>query len=123
MQLSIIGIDLGKTSCRLVGVYVSGKVVLRRPMRRNIVIAFSKVPACMAAMEACCSAHHIGRVLAGEGHEIRLMSPEYVRPYVKPHKNDNRDAHSSSVVSIDSATIHLLPVNQDMWVKTYITQL
>ena len=81
MQLSIIGIDLGKTSCNLVGLDAAGKVVLRRRLRRDTIVAFcSKVPACIVAMEACCGAHHIGRALAGKGHEIRLMSPEYVRP-------------------------------------------
>jgi transposase len=43
-------------------------------------------------MEACCGAHHLGRVFAGHGHDVRLMSPEYVRPYVKAQKNDDRDA-------------------------------
>jgi transposase len=45
-------------------------------------------------MEACCGAHHLGRLLADQGHEIRLMSPEYVRPYVKAKKNDDRDAEA-----------------------------
>ena len=43
-------------------------------------------------MEACCGAHHLGRVFAAHGHDVRLMSPEYVRPYVKAQKNDDRDA-------------------------------
>src|SRR5438552_16182028 len=45
-------------------------------------------------MEACCGAHHLGRLLAAQGHEVRLMSPEYVRPYVKAQKNDDRDAEA-----------------------------
>jgi transposase len=45
-------------------------------------------------MEACCGAHHLGRLLAAQGHQVRLMSPEYVRPYVKAHKNDDRDAEA-----------------------------
>ena len=95
MQLSIIGIDLGKSSCSLVGLDAAGKVVVRRRMRRDTVVEFcSKVPACVVAMEACCGAHHIGRALAAQGHEIRLMSPEYVRPYVKAQKNDDRDAEA-----------------------------
>ena len=95
MQISIIGIDLGKTSCSLVGLDAAGKGVVRRRMRRDTVVEFcSKVPACVVAMEACCGAHHIGRALAAQGHEIRLMSPEYVRPYVKAQKNDDRDAEA-----------------------------
>ena len=46
------------------------------------------------AMEACCGAHHLGRVLREQGHEVRLMSPEYVQPYVKAKKNDERDAEA-----------------------------
>ena len=95
MQLSIIGIDLGKTSCSLVGLDAAGKVLVRRRMRRDTVVELcSKVPACVVAMEACCGARHIGRALAARGHEIRLMSPEYVRPYVKAQKNDDRDAEA-----------------------------
>ena len=95
MSIVIVGIDLGKTSCSLVGLDKTGKVVLRRRMRRDGVIAFlSKLPSCTVAMEACCGAHHMGRALADAGHAIRLMSPEYVRPYVKAHKNDDRDAEA-----------------------------
>ena len=95
MRFSIIGIDLGKTSCSLVGLDGGGQVVLRRRLRRDTLVEFcSKVSSCVIAMEACCGAHHIGRALAGLGHEIRLMSPEYVRPYVKAQKNDDRDAEA-----------------------------
>ena len=54
----------------------------------------AKLPACVMAMEACCGAHHLGRVLREQGHEVRLMSPEYVQPYVKAQKNDERDAEA-----------------------------
>jgi transposase len=52
------------------------------------------MPGCIMAMEACCGAHHLGRKLRDHGHEVRLMSPEYVRPYVKAQKNDDRDAEA-----------------------------
>ena len=95
MSIVILGIDLGKNSCSLVGLDDSGKVVLRRRLRRDSVIAFaSKLSPCTMAMEACCGAHHMGRTLAALGHEVRLMSPEYVRPYVKAQKNDDRDAEA-----------------------------
>ena len=84
MQVSVLGIDLGKNSCSLVGLDGIGQVVVRRRMRRETVIAFAaKLSRCMVAMEACCGAHHMGRALAAQGHTVRLMSPEYVRPYVK----------------------------------------
>ena len=95
MNIVILGIDLGKNSCSVVGLDASGPVVLRRRMRRDGVIAFAaKLAPCTMAMEACCGAHHMGRSLAGFGHEIRLMSPEYVQPYVKAQKNDDRDAEA-----------------------------
>jgi transposase len=95
MSIVIIGVDLGKTSCSVVGLDAAGKVVLRRRMRRDRVLTFAAdLSACIVAMEACCGAHHMGRALAGTGHEVRLMSPEYVRPYVKAQKNDDRDAEA-----------------------------
>jgi transposase len=95
MQVSVLGIDLGKNSCSLVGLDGIGQVVVRRRMRRETVIAFAaKLSRCIVAMEACCGAHHMGRALAAQGHTVRLMSPEYVRPYVKAQKNDDRDAEA-----------------------------
>ena len=94
-MIAVLGIDLGKSSCSSVGLDAEGAVVLRKRMRRETVIAFAtKLPTCVVAMEACCGAHHLGRLLAGLGHEVRLMSPEYVRPYVKAQKNDDRDAEA-----------------------------
>lgn len=95
MNIVILGIDLGKNICSVVGLNATGTVVLRRRMRRQTVIDFaSKLPQCVMAMEACCGAHYLGRLLASQGHEVRLMSPEYVRPYVKAQKNDDRDAEA-----------------------------
>src|SRR6201997_5772011 len=95
MQIAVLGIDLGKNSCSIVGLDVRGAVVLRRRMRREGIIKLAaKLKPCVAAIEACCGAHHLGRVLRAQGHEVRLMSPEYVRPYVKSQKNDDRDAEA-----------------------------
>jgi len=93
MAIVILGVDLGKNSCSVVGVDGTGAVITRRSMRRQTLIGYAaKLPACMIAMEACCGAHHLGRLFEANGHQVRLMSPEYVRPYVKAHKNDDRDA-------------------------------
>ena len=95
MQIAILGIDLGKNSCSVVGLDDSGRIVVRRRMHRVSVIKFaSGLTPCVVAMEACCGAHHLGRLLRAQGHEVRLMSPEYVRPYVKAQKNDDRDAEA-----------------------------
>src|SRR6267143_5561076 len=95
MNVDVLGIDLGKNSCSVVGLDPTGRVVLRRRMRRESIVELAaKLSGCVVAMEACCGAHHLGRLLAAQGHEVRLMSPEYVRPYVKAQKNDDRDAEA-----------------------------
>lgn len=95
MNIVVLGIDLGKNSCSLAGLDASGRVVLRRRLRRSSVEGFvGSLGQCTVAMEACCGAHHLGRVFAAHGHTVRLMSPEYVRPYVKAQKNDELDAEA-----------------------------
>ena len=95
MQIAVLGIDLGKNSCSVVGLNAGGRVVRRRRLHREGVIKLAAgLPSCLMAMEACCGAHHLGRVLQGQNHQVRLMSPEYVRPYVKSQKNDDRDAEA-----------------------------
>lgn len=95
MNIVIRGNDPGKSSCSIVGLDSNGAVVMRRRMRRDGVIAFAaKLRPGIMAMEACCGDHHVGRALVELGHDIRLMSPEYVRPCVKARKNDDRDAEA-----------------------------
>jgi transposase len=94
-MVAVLGIDLGKNSCSLAGLDASGAVVLRRRTGRQGILALAeRLPPCVVAMEACCGAHHLGRLLRARGHQVRLMSPEYVRPYVKAQKNDDRDAEA-----------------------------
>ena len=77
MNSVVLGVDLGKNSCGVVGLDDRGSVVLGRRMRREGVIKLAaKLKPCVVAMEACCGAHHLGRVLRAQGHEVRLMSPE-----------------------------------------------
>ena len=84
-----------KNSCSVAGLDGTGRVILRRRLTRESVVRLAgTLPACVVAMEACCGAHHLGRVLREQGHEVRLMSPEYVQPYVKAQKNDERDAEA-----------------------------
>ena len=93
MDIAVLGVDLGKNVCSVVGLDASGAVVMGRKVRRETLIRLSEtLPLCIVGMEACCGAHHLGRLFAAHGHDVRLMSPEYVRPYVKAQKNDDRDA-------------------------------
>lgn len=95
MNIAVVGIDLGKNSCNVVALDNTGAVVKRRRMRRESIAEFTaKLAPCIVAMEACCGAHHLARGLKSQGHDVRLMSPEYVRPYVKAQKNDDRDAEA-----------------------------
>src|SRR3954451_22438364 len=92
MQIAVLGIDLAKNSCNVVGLDADGRVVLRRRLSRDGVTKLAAgLPACVMAMEACCGAHNLGRLLRDQGHQVRLMSPDYVRPCVKAQKNDDRD--------------------------------
>ena len=94
-EIAVLGVDLGKNSCSVVGLDAVGRVVFRRRLHRDAVVKLaSRSSGCVVAMEACCGAHHLGRRLRQAGHEVRLMSPEYVRPYVKAQKNDERDAEA-----------------------------
>ena len=93
-KISVLGIDIGKNACSLVGLDASGAVILRRRAKREktLIGLAAKFPPCVVAMKACCGPHHLGRLFSAQGHEVRLMSPEYVRPYIKAQKNDDRDA-------------------------------
>jgi len=69
MAIVILGVDLGKNSCSVVGVDETGAVITRRSMRRQTLIGYvAKLPACMIAMEACCGAHYLGRLFETHGH-------------------------------------------------------
>ena len=95
MEIAVLGIDLGKTVCSLAGLDSTGAVIFRKRVQRFRLLDFlSKLTPCVVAMEACGGAHHVGRFCLEQGHTPRLMSPLYVRPYVKVHKNDDRDAEA-----------------------------
>lgn len=113
MSIVVLGIDLGKNVCSLVGLDSCGAVVLRRRLRRAAVMEFVlSLPRCTVAMEACCGAHHLGRVFEAADLEVRLMSPEYVRPYVKAQKNDDRDAEAIAEAAT-RPTMRFVPVKSE----------
>ena len=95
MRITTLGIDLAKSVFQLHGVNEAGEVVLRRQLRRAALLAFlSELPACRIGMEACASAHDWGRRISAMGHDVRLIAPAYVKPYVKRQKNDAADAEA-----------------------------
>jgi transposase len=94
-NVTIIGIDLAKRIFHAHGAYVDGSVAFRKRMTRAQVLPFlTRQPTCVVAMEACASAHEWGRAIQGLGHEVRLIPPSYVKPYVKRQKNDTADAEA-----------------------------
>ena len=95
MQITTVGLDLAKNVFQVHGVNEHGKIVLRKQLRRDQVAPFfANLPACLIGMEACGSAHHWGRKLQSLGHTVRLMAPQFVKPYVKSNKNDAADAEA-----------------------------
>jgi transposase len=94
-KVSIIGLDLAKRSFQAHGARAEGGVAFRKKLSREKVLTFlAEQPRCVVAMEACGSAHHWGRTIRDLGHEVRLIPPAYVKPFVKRQKNDAADAEA-----------------------------
>jgi transposase len=95
MNITTIGVDLAKNIFQVHGTDVRGKAVLRKALKRADMISFfAKLVPCLIGMEACGSAHFWGRKLTALGHTVKLMAPQFVKPYVKTNKNDARDAEA-----------------------------
>jgi transposase len=94
-EITTVGLDLAKNVFQVHGADALGRAVLRKRLRRDQVRAFfAELPACVVAMEACGGAHFWGREIGRLGHEVRLMPPAYVRPFVKRQKSDMADAEA-----------------------------
>lgn len=94
-EVSIIGVDLAKQVFQLHGATSGGEIVFRKKLSRKQFLVFMQShPTCIVAMEACATAHYWGRTLAAIGHEVRLIAPKFVKPYVKTQKNDMADAEA-----------------------------
>src|SRR6202171_176606 len=93
--ITTIGLDIAKSVFQVHGVDAAGQVLIRRQLKRRYVLAFfQKLPPCLVGIEACGSSHHWPRELMALGHNVRLMPPAYVKPYVKRQKNDAADAEA-----------------------------
>lgn len=110
MKVRTIGIDLGKAVFHVVGLDQPGNVVLkRRPSRSQLLRQLANTPACLIGMEACCGAHHLGTALIAQGHEVRLIPPQFVRPFVKSNKNDYKDAEAIAE-AVQRPTMRFVPI-------------
>jgi transposase len=95
MKVTTVGVDLAKNVIQVHGVDEQGKAVLKKQLKRDQVASFfGDLPACLVGMEACGSAHHRARKLQSFGHTVKLMAPQFVKPYVKTNKNDVADAEA-----------------------------
>jgi transposase len=95
MKVTTSGIDVAKSVFQVHGVDERGKVVLRRQIRRSqLLLFFRKLEPCLIGMEACASSHYWARKLTALGHTVRLMAPQFVKPYRKNDKNDGNDAEA-----------------------------
>src|ERR1700682_4816693 len=105
-----IGLDTAKNVFQLHGVGAAEAVVLRRQMRRREMIKFfESLPRTLVAIEACGSSHHWARLLQSFGHEVKLIPPQYVKPYVKRGKNDAADA-AALCEAMSRPTMRFVPV-------------
>ena len=129
-EVVTVGVDLAKNVFQVHAINVYGKVLVRRQLRRAEVLKFfAALPPCLVGMEACASAHHWGRELLALGHDVRLMPPAYVKPYVKRGKTDAADAEAIceavtrptmrfvAVKSIDQQAVLMLHKTRDLLIR------
>ena len=99
--VTVVGLDLAKHVFQIHCVDGDGRTVLNRSLRRRELIGFFRqLPPSRIGMEACASAHHWGRALLELGHDVRLMPPAYVKPYVRRQKNDAADAEAICAITV-----------------------
>src|SRR5450631_278534 len=110
MQITTIGLDLAKNVFQVHGVDAAGQAVVRKSLRRSQMLPFfAKLPPCLVGIEACGTSHHWARELIKLGHEVRLMPPAYVKPYVKRGKTDAADAEAVCE-AVTRPTMRFVPV-------------
>ena len=110
MDITTIGLDLAKNVFQVHGVDAAGGVIVRKALRRaQVLTCFAKLPPCLVGMEACGTSHHWARELTNLGHDVRLMPPAYVKPYVKRGKTDAADAEAICE-AVTRPTMRFVPV-------------
>jgi transposase len=109
-SVTTIGIDIGKSSFHVIGLDARGAIVWRQKLGRGQVEAkLQGLGPCLVGMEACVGAHHLGRSLAGLGHEVKIIPAQFVKPFVKSQKNDFRDAEAIAE-AVQRPTMRFVPI-------------
>ena len=110
MEISTIGLDLAKNIFQVHGINSQGEPVVRKALRRSQMLPFfAKIQPCLVGIEACGTSHHWARELTKLGHDVRLMPPAYVKPYVKRGKNDAADAEAICE-AVTRQTMRFVPI-------------
>ncbi len=110
MSVQTIGIDLGKTVFHLVGMDSRGGIVVKKRLSRLQLVRYTaNLPVCLIGMESCSGAHHLAAVLSAQGHDVRLIPGQFVRPYVKSNKNDYVDAEAIAE-AVQRPTMRFVPI-------------
>jgi len=110
MQIAVIGLDLAKNVFQVHGIDDLGQAVLKRKLRRSEVLPFfAGLAPALVGIEACHTAHYWGREIAALGHDVRLMPPQFVKPYVKSQKNDAADAEAIAE-AVQRPTMRFVPI-------------
>src|SRR5947199_6678139 len=112
-QITTVGLDLAKNLFQVHGADAQGRPVLKRRLAREKVREFfATLPPCLVGLEACAAAHHWARELGKLGHTVRLMPPQYVRPYVKSNKHDAADAEARCE-AVQRPGMRFVPVKEE----------
>lgn len=109
-NITTVGIDLAKKIFHLVGTDTTGKIVWRKQLTRHALLPFmAQLPPVTIGLEACGGAHYWARQLRQQGHTVKLMAPQFVKPYVKSNKNDMRDAEAIAE-AVTRPTMRFVPL-------------
>ena len=113
MQIRSVGIDLGKTTFHLVALDDNGKVILKKKFTQRQLITFTaNLQTSLIGMEACGGAHFLGRALRAQGHDVKLIPAQFVKPFVKSNKNDFLDAEAIAE-AVDRQNMRFVPIKTD----------
>jgi transposase len=113
MQIRSVGIDLGKATFHLVSLGDNGKVLLKKKFTQKQLITFTaNMQTSLIGMEACSGAHFLGRALRAQGHDVKLIPAQFVKPFVKSNKNDFLDAEAIAK-AVDLHNMRFVPIKTD----------